>query len=88
MHRTILGLTGLTVALIAGLTLVASAAPSAAPSALAAGHPLPVKTQSGVNYDTPDPGVLLYNRTFYGFSTRNKKVDLDSVRRYSVPLKG
>jgi hypothetical protein len=35
----------------------------------AAGHPLPVKTVSGTNHNTPDPGVLLYSGKFYAFST-------------------
>jgi hypothetical protein len=35
----------------------------------AASYPLPVKTVSGTNHDTADPGVLLYKGTFYAFST-------------------
>jgi hypothetical protein len=41
----------------------------AVPGQAAASHPLPVKTVSGKNYNTPDPGVLLYHGRFYGFST-------------------
>lgn len=49
---------------------VAVAAVGATPSgATAASYPLPVKTVSGANHNTPDPGVLLYKGTFYAFST-------------------
>lgn len=47
---------------------VAAVAVSATPSE-AASYPLPVKTVSGANHNTPDPGVLLYKDTFYAFST-------------------
>ena len=49
---------------VAGVALAANAAP-----VMAASYPLPVKTVSGLNYDTPDPGVLLNDGTFYAFST-------------------
>jgi arabinan endo-1,5-alpha-L-arabinosidase len=42
---------------------------SATPGQAATSHPLPVKTTSGTNHDTPDPGVLLYNNNFYAFNT-------------------
>jgi arabinan endo-1,5-alpha-L-arabinosidase len=42
---------------------------SAAPGQAATSYPLPVKTTSGTNHDTPDPGVLLYSNAFYAFST-------------------
>ncbi len=48
---------------VAGATLAAGVVPSQAAA------PLPVKTSSGTNHDTPDPGVLLYNGNFYAFST-------------------
>src|SRR3984957_755102 len=61
--RTRLGaLAGLTVG--AAVLVLAGALPSQA-----AGYPLPVKTDSGTNHDEADPGVLLYNNTFYAFST-------------------
>ena len=41
----------------------------AVPGQALASTPPPVITVSGANYDTPDPGVLLYNGMFYGFST-------------------
>ncbi|HUB40746.1 MAG TPA: family 43 glycosylhydrolase [Streptosporangiaceae bacterium] len=49
---------------VAGAILTTAALPGQA-----AGHPLPVKTVSGTNHDTPDPGVLLFNNKFYAFST-------------------
>jgi arabinan endo-1,5-alpha-L-arabinosidase len=42
---------------------------SVTPGQAATSNPLPVKTTSGTNHDTPDPGVLLYNNNFYAFST-------------------
>jgi arabinan endo-1,5-alpha-L-arabinosidase len=39
------------------------------PRQAAASYPLPVKTTSGTNHDTPDPGVLFYNNAFYAFNT-------------------
>jgi arabinan endo-1,5-alpha-L-arabinosidase len=54
----------LAVLIAAGATLAASTAMSEA-----AGYPLPVKTTTGLNYDMPDPGVLLSGSTFYGFFT-------------------
>ena len=51
------------------LALAAIGTAPALPGQAAASYPLPVRTVSGTNYDTPDPGVLLYNGTFYGFST-------------------
>ncbi len=50
----------------AGVTL---AIVSAAPGQTATSYPLPVKTTSGTNHDTPDPGVLFYNNAFYAFNT-------------------
>lgn len=61
---TKLGSRVLVVLAVAGAILAAVALPSEA-----AGHPLPVKTVSGTNHDTPDPGVLLFNGKFYAFST-------------------
>lgn len=49
---------------VAGATLATTSIASEA-----AGHPLPVKRVSHKNYDTPDPGVLLYQNRFYAFST-------------------
>jgi arabinan endo-1,5-alpha-L-arabinosidase len=45
----------------------------------AAGHPLPVLTSTGKNYDTPDPGVLLDGTHFYGFATGS------GLREWSAP---
>ena len=59
-----LGSRVLAVLAVAGAMLTAAALPSQA-----AGHPFPVKTVSGTNHDTPDPGVLLFNDEFYAFST-------------------
>src|SRR5215813_6406320 len=61
---TKLGSLLLVVLAVAGAMLGAAALPGQA-----AGHPLPVKTVSGTNHNTPDPGVLLYNGKFYAFST-------------------
>jgi arabinan endo-1,5-alpha-L-arabinosidase len=51
------------------LALAAAAVAVGATPSEAAGPPLPVKTVSGTNHDTPDPGVLLYKGKFYAFST-------------------
>jgi len=59
-----LGSRVLVVLAVAGAMLGAAALPGQA-----AGHPLPVKTVSGTNHNTPDPGVLLFNGKFYAFST-------------------
>lgn len=61
---TRLGGRTLTVLTVATATVAAGATASDAAS-----YPLPVKTVSGTNHDTPDPGVLLYKGTFYAFST-------------------
>ncbi len=42
---------------------------AATPAQAATSYPLPVKTTSGTNHDTPDPGVLFYNNAFYAFNT-------------------
>ena len=52
---------------VAGPMLIGLAV--AAPSTLAASYPLPVISASGLNLSMPDPGVYLYNGTFYEFST-------------------
>src|SRR5579859_3252613 len=57
-----------TAALATAAVTTGAVAAVAAPSP-AVSYPLPVKTVSGTNHDTPDPGVLLYNNTFYAFST-------------------
>ena len=54
----------MTAAVAAATVLAASAVP-----ARAASHPLPVRTTTGKNYDTPDPGLLLDGGRFYGFLT-------------------
>lgn len=54
---------------LAALTVAAAVITVGATPSEAAGHPLPVKRVSGKNYDTPDPGVLLYKGMFYAFST-------------------
>ena len=54
----------------------------AVPGQAAASHPLPVKTVSGKNYNTPDPGVLLYHGRFYGFSTGG------GLREWTAPTAG
>src|SRR5580658_10002553 len=51
------------------LALAAAMVSAGATPSEAAGYPLPVKTVSGTNHDTPDPGVLLYRGTFYAFFT-------------------
>jgi arabinan endo-1,5-alpha-L-arabinosidase len=51
------------------LALAAAVVSAGATPSQAAGYPLPVKTVSGTNHDTPDPGVLLYRGTFYAFFT-------------------
>lgn len=56
------------VVVVLAVAAAALAGTGIAPSQ-AASYPLPVKTATGANYDTPDPGVLLYNGNFYGFST-------------------
>ena len=47
--------------------------------AWAAGYPLPVRTTTGNNYDTADPGVLLDGSHFYGFATGG------GLREWSAP---
>lgn len=42
---------------------------SVMPAQAATSYPLPVKTASGTNHDTPDPGVLIYKNVFYAFNT-------------------
>jgi hypothetical protein len=64
LTRTKLASRVLVVLAVAGAMLTAGALPGQA-----AGHPLPVKTISGTNHNTPDPGVLLYQGKFYAFST-------------------
>ena len=49
---------------LAGAIVAVGATPSEAAS-----YPLPVKSVSSTNHDTPDPGVLLYKNTFYAFFT-------------------
>jgi len=55
--------------LVAVLTVATAMVGVGATPSDAASYPLPVKTVSGTNHDTPDPGVLLYKGTFYAFST-------------------
>jgi hypothetical protein len=52
------------------------------PAQASASYPLPVATMSGTNYDMPDPGVLLYNGMFYGFSTDG------GLREWTAPAAG
>lgn len=66
---------------LAGAGVIA-VGPWAVPGQAAASHPLPVKTVSGKNYDTPDPGVLLYHGKFYGFSTGG------GFREWTAPTAG
>ena len=55
--------------LVAVLTVATAMVGVGATPSDAASYPLPVKTVSGTNHDTPDPGVLLYKGAFYAFST-------------------
>jgi len=69
-------------ALAAAGVIAVAAGSGAVPAQAAAGYPLPVTTVSGQNYDTPDPGVLLYKGTFYGFSTDG------GLREWTAPEAG